>query len=92
MEKKKWTETKGRREEKEESKNYYFLAKHVFLAKSELKRKSNFYWKVSIANIFLTNFHYLKIVWLIARFGYVLRDQSNFFINLPTNNHHFGLL
>lgn len=39
-----------------------FLAKHVFLAKSELKKKSKFYWNVSIANIVFTIFHYLKIV------------------------------
>jgi hypothetical protein len=81
-------EKKGRREEKEESENYYFLAKHVFWQNQNFKKKSKFYFKVPIVDIFKTIFHYLKIVWLIARFGYVLRDQFKVF----TNNHHFWLL
>jgi hypothetical protein len=44
---------KGRREEKKESENYYFLAKHVFLAKSELKKNPSF-----IGNFQLPTFFY----------------------------------
>lgn len=95
-EKKRKKEEKKRRkkegEKKKKSENYHFLAKKCLFDKIRIKKKIQVLLESSNCQHLKTKFHYLKIVWLIARFGYLLRDQFKVFIRLPKNNRHFGLL
>jgi hypothetical protein len=53
---------KNEERKKKNNENYYFLAKHVFLAKSEFKKIIQVLLGSSNCQHFCTMFHYLKIV------------------------------